>query len=97
MNTVIGESVQSMVLPGFTKDTVYAGVSNVVKERYPTKVQNKFYQSFNSTAQGSSSTVLFNPTQAVSDIFVELVLPDVSGVDIALNRGWGLIGSPCVC
>jgi hypothetical protein len=95
---MIGESVQALVLPGSCVDTYYAGVSNTEKQCFPSKVQNKFYQSLTNFSSGSSSTVLVNPNQGITDILLELTLPtDVSGANIALNRGWGLIRSPCVC
>ena len=98
MQAMIGESVQDLVTPGSCVDTYYAGVSNTEKQCFPSKVNNKFYVGLTSLASGGSSTVLFNPMAGVTDVFLALTLPvDVSGANIALNRGWGLIGSPCVC
>jgi len=93
MQSMIGESVQKMLLPGECVDTYYAGVSNTEKQCFPAKVQNKFYVDLNSKTPGSSSTVTFNPNQGVTDIMLELQLPDLSGVfvsnGLALQPGWG--------
>jgi hypothetical protein len=90
LQAIIGESVQSMVTPGSCIDTFYAGISNVEKQCFPSRVQNKFYIDFNSKNPGSTSVVTFNPNQGVTDIVVELQLPDLSGVvGLVANRGWG--------
>jgi len=88
---MIGESVQQLVLPGSCVDTYYAGVSNVEKQCFPSRVQNKFYITLNSKSPGSESALLFNPNQGVTDMVLELQLPaDLSGVaGLAINRGWG--------
>jgi hypothetical protein len=92
LQAMIGESVQSLVIPGSCVDTYYAGVSNTEKQCFPSKVQNKFYVNFASTAGGSSSTFLFNPNQGVTDIVVELRIPasfGSLGTVPAFSRGWG--------
>jgi len=90
LQAMIGESVQQLVLPGSCVDTYYAGVSNVEKQCFPSRVQNKFYINLNSLSSGSESVLLFNPNQGVTDMILELQLPDLSAYPtLALNQGWG--------
>lgn len=93
MQSLIGESIQQMLLPGTCVDTYYAGVSNTEKQCFPSKVNNRFYVDLNSKTPGSTSVVTFNPNQGVTDIVLELELPDLSGVftsaGLAVQSGWG--------
>jgi len=90
LQAMIGESVQQLVLPGSCIDTYYAGVSNVEKQCFPSRVQNKFYVSLNSMNSGSENVLLFNPNQGVTDMVLTLQLPDLSGATgLAVSRGWG--------
>jgi hypothetical protein len=90
MQAVIGESVQSMLLPGEHVDTYYAGVSNTEKQAFPSRVQNKFYVDLNSKTAGGTSVVTFNPNQGVTDIVLELEIPDMSAIaGLQLAQSWG--------
>ena len=90
MQSVIGESVQTMLLPGENVDTYYAGVSNTEKQAFPSRVQNKFYIDLNSKAAGGTSVVTFNPNQGVTDIILCLQLPDLSAITgLQLAQSWG--------
>jgi len=90
LQAMIGESVQQLVLPGSCVDTYYAGISNVEKQCFASRVQNKFYTTLNSARSGAENVLLFNPNQGVTDMILTLQLPDLSGVSgIALSRGWG--------
>jgi len=90
LQAMIGESVQTLVLPGSCVDTYYAGISNVEKQCFPSRVQNKFYITLNSARSGAENVLLFNPNAGLTDMVLTLQLPDLSGVaGLALNRGWG--------
>lgn len=94
LQSVIGESVQNMLLPGECRDLYYAGVSNVTKACFSSRVNNKFYVDLSSKTPGSTSVITFNPNQGVTDIVLELQLPDLSALfastsGVALAPGWG--------
>jgi hypothetical protein len=91
MQAEIVESVQHSVTPGSCRDIYYPGESNSDLQCFPTTVENRFYVDLPSLDSGSTSTIIFNPDQGLSDIVLTATLPAPSGsvyTNWALPRGW---------
>lgn len=85
------ESIQHAITPGDCKDTYYPGRENSDLQCFPALQDNRFYVSLPSLNQGATNTIIFNPTQGLSDIVMSVSLPDSSQfsyVGWALPRGW---------
>lgn len=93
MNQAISESIQHSIIPGECADLYYPGVENTKKSCFPTYQENRFYLDLASKTSGSSSVLLFNPDQGLSDIVLTLQLPAAAGAvtynGLALGSGWG--------
>jgi hypothetical protein len=71
----------------------YNNKESTKSQCFPAVVNNRFYQALPSLSQGSSSTVIYNPSNSgVSDIVLTLVLPAPVGVDGAPGSwdGWAM-------
>jgi hypothetical protein len=85
------ESVLHAITPGHCEDLYYPGATNTAVQCYNALNDNRFTISLPSTQQGSTSQLIFNPSQGLSDIIVTAVLPPAaSGVwtGYALPSGW---------
>jgi hypothetical protein len=93
MNYEIAESVQHAVVPGECKDLYYAGEENTHKQCFSALLDNRYVVDIPSKTGGSSSTIIFNPEQGVSDIVMTLQLPAPDSTltynGLALSQGWG--------
>lgn len=89
MNYEIAESVQHAVVPGECKDLYYAGEENTHKQCFSALLDNRYVVDVPSKTGGSSSTIIFNPEQGVSDIVLTLRLPQQTYTGLALTQGWG--------
>jgi hypothetical protein len=76
----------------------YNNKESTKSQCFPSVVNNRFYQALPSLQQGSSSTVIYNPSNSgVSDIVLTLVLPAPQGGDgqpgswlgWAMPKNWG--------
>lgn len=79
MNAAIVESVQHGVTPGVLANTYYQGEENTQVQAFASTVENRFNLSLPSLNFGSSSTLLFNPTEGVGDIVLTATLPARTG------------------
>jgi hypothetical protein len=71
----------------------YAGKENSDLQCFPSLQDNRFYVSLPSLNQGATNTIIFNPTQGLSDIVLTASLPaagqnGVSYVGWSFPRGW---------
>lgn len=86
------ESIHHAVTPGNCKDSYYAGAENSDLQCFPAIQDNRFYVSLPSLNQGSTNTIIFNPTQGLSDIVLTATLPPASAsvpyTGWAFPRGW---------
>jgi len=86
------ESIQHAITPGDCRDMYYAGKENSDLQCFPSLQDNRFYVSLPSLNQGSTNTIIFNPTQGLSDIVLTATLPPatstVSYSGWAFPRGW---------
>lgn len=86
------ESIQHAITPGDCRDMYYAGKENSDLQCFPTLQDNRFYVSLPSLNQGATNTIIFNPTQGLSDIVLTASLPPASGAvsyaGWAFPRGW---------
>jgi hypothetical protein len=86
------ESIQHAITPGDCKDTYYPGKENSDLQCFPALQDNRFYVSLPSLNQGATNTVIFNPTQGLSDIILTASLPaptvNQSYDGWAFPRGW---------
>ena len=70
-------------------DTYYYGESNLEKQAYPCVTNTRFVQVFSNPGQGSSQFIL-SPSQGMSDIVCQLVMPSVfTSTGLALPTAWG--------
>jgi hypothetical protein len=93
MNQEIVEAVQA-ITPGEMKDMYYAGEENTEKVAFATYVENRFQASLPSATFGSSSTVIFNPTEGLGDIGLTIRLPSAAEkgsayTGLGCSAGWG--------
>ena len=92
MQAEIVESTQHAVTPGECKDQFYPGKENSTLQCFPSIQDNRYIVALPSLTSGSTSTVLFNPDQGLSDIVLTLTLPAQSSTlytNWALPKGWG--------
>lgn len=89
MNQEIVESVHKAIVPGEYKDYFYPGEENIEKQAFGQYQENRYIAAVPSLNFGSSSTVLFNPTEGLSDIVLTLELPAGTYTGLGLNQGWG--------
>lgn len=86
------ESIQHAVTPGECKDTYYPGKENSDLQCFPSLQDNRFYVSLPSLNQGATNTIIFNPTQGLSDIVLTVSLPAADSqrtyAGWAMPRGW---------
>jgi hypothetical protein len=87
------ESIMHSITPSECKDLYYPGKENSDIQCFPSIQDNRFYVSLPSLNQGATNTIIFNPTQGVSDIVLTASLPAVgtNGVSYAgwaFPRGW---------
>ena len=86
------ESIQHAITPGDCKDMYYAGKENSDLQCFPSLQDNRFYVSLPSLNQGSTNTIIFNPTQGLSDIVLTASLPPattaVPYTGWSFPRGW---------
>ena len=75
----INESVMNAITPAECQDLYYPGERNTDLQCFPTLTDNRFYVSLQSTNQGSTSTVVFNPDQGLSHMILTVTLPPPSG------------------
>jgi hypothetical protein len=69
----------------------YPGATNTAVQCFSALTDNRFTISLPSTNQGSTSQLIFNPAQGLSDIVVTATLPPQSGtlyVGYAFPQGW---------
>ena len=91
MNNEIVESVQHSITPGEPASLYYPGEVNTKVQCAPTTVENRFYVDLPSKSSGSTSTIIFNPDEGVSDIVLTATLPAPVGslyTNWALPRNW---------
>jgi hypothetical protein len=91
MNSEIVESIQHAVTPGECEDMYYPGKGNSELQCFPSTVENRFYSGLPALTGGSTSTIIFNPDQGLSDIVLTASLPAQAGSlydNWALPRGW---------
>ena len=82
------ESIQHAITPGDCKDTYYPGKENSDLQCFPALQDNRFYVSLPSLNQGATNTIIFNPTQGLSDIVLTASLPPANGV--VTYEGWAM-------
>jgi len=85
------ESVLHAITPGHCEDLYYPGATNTAVQCYNAINDNRFTVSLPSTQQGSTSQLIFNPSQGLSDIIITAVIPPASGTlwtGYALPAGW---------
>lgn len=89
MQADLTESVQASIRPGEMVDTYYYGETNLEKQAYPCVTNTRFVQAFTNAGQGSSQFIL-SPSQGMSDIVVQMVMPTVvTQTALSLPSGWG--------
>jgi len=86
------ESIQHAITPGDCRDMYYAGKENSDLQCFPSLQDNRFYVSLPSLNQGATNTIIFNPSQGLSDIVLTASLPaptaSVNYAGWAFPRGW---------
>ena len=85
------ESVLHAITPGTCEDMTYPGATNTAVQCFSALTDNRFTIGLPSTNQGSTSQLIFNPAQGLSDIVVTCTLPPHSGtlyVGYAFPQGW---------
>jgi len=86
------ESIQHAITPGDCRDMYYAGKENSDLQCFPSLQDNRFYVSLPSLNQGATNTIIFNPTQGLSDIVLTASLPPANNaqtyVGWSFPRGW---------
>ena len=89
MNQEIVDAVHKAITPAEMKDMYYPGMENTEAVAFATYVENRYQASIPSTSFGSSSTIIFNPSEGLGDILLSLTLPDISYVSVGCSAGWG--------
>ena len=86
------ESVLHAITPGHCEDLYYPGSTNTAVQCYNALTDNRFTISLPSVNQGSTSQLIFNPTQGLSDILISATIPPrVAGGTwdgYAMPAGW---------
>ena len=98
MQSATIDNVLQALTPSECMDMYYNNKESTKSQCFPAVVNNRFYQALPSLSQGSSSTVIYNPSNSgVSDIVLTLVLPAPVGTDgqpgswdgWAMPKNWG--------
>jgi hypothetical protein len=93
MLATTSQNIQASVRPHEKcEDTYYANEENNEVQAFPTLVDNRFTTTLNALSAGSTSTVIYNPTQGVSDVVLRLQLPTLVGdqpLGLGVGKGWG--------
>jgi hypothetical protein len=89
MNQEIVDAVHKAITPAEMKDMYYPGMENTEAVAFATYVENRFQASIPSLTFGSSSTVIFNPTEGLGDIALSLTLPSGTYTGLGCSQGWG--------
>ena len=87
MQNEIVQSVQHSITPSEPASLYYPGEVNTKAQCNPTTVENRFYVDLPSKSSGSTSTIIFNPDQGISDIVLTATLPAPVNT---LYTGWAL-------
>ena len=85
------ESVLHAITPGHCEDLYYPGATNTAVQCYNAINDNRFTVSLPSVQQGSTSQLIFNPSQGLSDIIVTATIPPAAGTlwtGYSLPAGW---------
>lgn len=97
MQSATIDNVLQALTPSECCDMYYNNKESTRSQCFPAVVNNRFYQALPSLSQGSSSTVIYNPSNSgVSDIVLTAVLPapvggdgqEGSWVGWAMPRNW---------
>jgi hypothetical protein len=94
MNQEIVDAVHKAITPAEMKDMYYPGMENTEAVAFASYVENRFQASLPSATFGSSSTVIFNPTEGLGDILLTLKLPSAAEkgsayTGLGCSEGWG--------
>jgi hypothetical protein len=89
MNQEIVDAVHKAITPAEMKDMYYPGMENTEAVAFASYVENRFQASLPSATFGSSSTVIFNPTEGLGDILLTLKLPEGTYTGLGCSEGWG--------
>ena len=93
MNQEIVESVQKAINPADCVDLFYPGETNTRMSCFPSYQENRYVTSLATPVLGSSSTILFNPDQGLSDLVMTLTLPApttaITYTNASLATAWG--------
>jgi hypothetical protein len=89
MNQEIVDAVHKAITPAEMKDMYYPGMENTEAVAFASYVENRFQASLPSATFGSSSTVIFNPTEGLGDILLTLKLPSGTYTGLGCSEGWG--------
>ena len=90
------ESVLHAITPGHCEDLTYPGSTNTAVQCFNAINDNRFTISLPSQNQGSTSQLIFNPAQGLSDIIITATIPTatstVNGTGVwggyAIPTGW---------
>jgi hypothetical protein len=89
MNQEIVDAVHKAITPSEMKDMYYPGMENTESVAFASYVENRFQASIPSVQFGSSSTVIFNPSEGLGDILLTLQLPAGTYTNLGCSAGWG--------
>jgi hypothetical protein len=82
------ESVLHAITPGHCEDLIYPGSTNTAVQCFNAINDNRFTISLPSVNQGSTSQLIFNPSQGLSDIIISATIPGSTSASV--NTGpWG--------
>jgi len=82
------ESVLHAITPGHCEDLIYPGSTNTAVQCFNAITDNRFTISLPSVNQGSTSQLIFNPSQGLSDIIISATIP--TSTSASVNTGtWG--------
>jgi hypothetical protein len=89
MNQEIVDAVHKAITPAEMKDMYYPGMENTEAVAFASYVENRFQASIPSVQFGSSSTVIFNPSEGLGDVLLTLSLPAGTYTGLGCSEGWG--------
>lgn len=89
MNQEIVDAVHKAITPAEMKDMYYPGEENTESVAFATYVENRFQASVPSLTFGSSSTIIFNPTEGLGDVLLTMKLPSGTYTGLGCSEGWG--------
>lgn len=89
MNQEIVDAVHKAITPAEMKDMYYPGEENTESVAFATYVENRFQASVPSLTFGSSSTIIFNPTEGLGDVLLTMKLPAGTYTGLGCSEGWG--------